>query len=289
MTPESDGKSAALQADPMTPEPMRIGRVRRETYDTFTVELESAGGSPPQPFEPGQFNMLYVFGTGEIPISISGDPGKKDTILHTTRVVGKVTRAMHALKKGNTIGVRGPYGTHWPMAEAAGRDMVVVAGGIGLAPLRPVVYSVLSDRARFGRFALLYGCRTPADILFKRELQKWRGKLDVQVDVTVDHATASADWRGKVGVVTELVPRAPFDPDNTVAMICGPEIMMRYTIYALRERGLPDERIYVSMERNMQCGIGHCGHCQLGHSFVCKDGPVYRFDEIRKLFDTREA
>lgn len=289
MTSESDDKSAALQADPMTPEPMRIGRVRRETYDTFTVELERAGGPPPRRFVPGQFNMLYVFGTGEIPISISGDPGKKETILHTTRVVGKVTRAMHGLKKGGLIGVRGPFGTHWPMADAAGRDVVVVAGGIGLAPLRPVVYSVLADRSRFGRFALLYGCRTPADILFRRELQKWRGKLDVQVDVTVDHATASADWRGKVGVVTELVPRAPFDPDNTVAMICGPEIMMRYTIYALRERGVPDERIYVSMERNMQCGIGHCGHCQLGHSFVCKDGPVYRFDEIRKLFDTREA
>jgi len=271
--------------DPMLPEPHRLERVRRETHDTFTLELKPAQGDV-KPFAPGQFNMLYVFGTGESAISISGDPADTDTLVHTVRAVGTVTRAMQKLRRGDVIGVRGPFGSCWPVREAEGNDLVIATGGIGLAPLRPVIHHVLANREKYGRVALLYGARSPRALLFRRELERWRSRFDLEVEVTLD--TASGDWRGNVGVVTRLIPAAPFDSLNAVALICGPEVMMRFSVLELQKRGLRDENIYLSMERNMKCAIGFCGHCQFGPTFICKDGPVFRYDAIRWLFGKRE-
>lgn len=272
--------------DPMLPVLHRIERVRRETHDVFTLELKPVHGAPVMRFAPGQFNMLYVFGTGESAISISGDPTDDSKLIHTIRAVGTVTNALQKLKRGDEVGVRGPFGSAWPVVEAEGSDVVIVTGGIGLAPLRPVIYHVLAHREKYGRFALLFGARTPRDLLFARELEKWRGQFDFEVEVTLD--TASSDWRGNVGVVTSLIPRANFDSHDSVAMICGPEVMMRFTVQELTKRGLTTDRIFVTMERNMKCAVGFCGHCQYGPHFVCKDGPVFRFDRIAALFGKRE-
>jgi NAD(P)H-flavin reductase len=268
------------------PRPFRIRRIFGETADTFTMELQSANGESGLPFAPGQFNMLYAFGMGEIPISISGDPAKPDRLVHTIRAVGTVTKAMRAMKAGDSVVVRGPMGTGWPMEAALGNDVVIVAGGIGLAPLRSVLYALTSEREKYGRVVLLFGTRTPQDIPFQRELERWRGRLDLEVKVTVDKATPA--WRGNVGVVTTLIAKASFDPQSTTAFICGPEVMMRFTALELQARGVPAENIYISMERNMKCGVGLCGHCQLGPYFICKDGPVFRIDQIKRLLALRE-
>ena len=274
-------------ADPMRPVSYRIERFERETHDTFTIELRPVDGTSQSAFAPGQFNMLYVFGIGEIPISISGDSAYPESIKHTTRVVGTVTKAMHALKPGDMIGVRGPFGSHWPLELARGKDVVVVAGGIGLAPLRPALFDLLAHRKRYHRIVLLYGTRTPGDILFKRDLKKWRSHFDLEVHITVDRSMGA--WLGNVGVVTTLVHRAPFDPANSVALICGPEVMMRYTIEEFQQRGVKEENIFISMERNMKCATGFCGRCQCGPFFICKDGPVFRYDDIQPVFRQAEV
>jgi NAD(P)H-flavin reductase len=276
----------ARLSDPMVPSPVRVRKVRKETYDTFTLELESANGAGGFPFAPGQLNMLYAVGVGEVPISISGDPTKPKTLVHTVRSVGAVTQAICKRKTGDVLGVRGPFGSHWPAEEAAGSDVVIVAGGIGLAPLRPALYYLLANREKYGRIVLLYGARTCQDLLYTAELEKWRGQFDLEVGVTVD--TATAGWRGNVGVVTTLIPRAQFDPAQAVAMVCGPEVMMRFTVRELEGRGIGREDIFISLERNMKCAVGFCGHCQFGPTFVCKDGPVFRYDQVQSLFTKRE-
>lgn len=274
-------------SDPMLPKRYRIQKVHREIPDTFTLELEPEAGTDIPQFATGQFNMLYVFGVGEIPISISGDPAKRRPLVHTTRAVGTVSKAMGELKPDDIIGVRGPFGRHWPIKQAEGKDIVIAAGGIGLAPLRSVMYHILAHREKYGQAVLLYGARTAEDILYRNELEQWRAKFDLEVDVTVDRATGS--WKGSVGVVTRLIPRASFDPNNTIAMVCGPEIMMRFTAAELEKRGVALENIYVSMERNMKCAIGMCGHCQYGPNFVCKDGPVFQYSQIQGLLSKREV
>ena len=226
-------------------------------------------------FLPGQFNMLYLFGVGEVPISISGDPNKPQKLVHTIRAVGPVTKAMRAVRRGDTLGVRGPFGSRWPVQEAAGKDVLIVAGGIGLAPLRPVVYEILAKRKNYGQIALLYGTRTPADMLYSKELEQWGKRADLQAHITVDRA--SGTWSGNVGVVPTLIPKAQFNPRNTIAMICGPEVMMRFTVRDLQKHGVALEDIYISMERNMKCAVGFCGHCQFGPTFICKEGPVFRY------------
>lgn len=278
--------SVQATADPMVPELFRTERLKHETDDTFTMSLVPTDENSKISFLPGQFNMLYIFGVGEVPISISGDPADTSVLEHTTRSVGTVTKRMGLLKPGELVGVRGPYGTHWPTSENHGRDFVIVCGGIGLAPLRPVLYQMMGQREKYRKIVLLYGARTPEDILYKRELERWRGKFDLEVQVTVDRAASG--WRGNVGVVTPLVARAPFNPTNTVALLCGPEVMMRFAVMELQKRGVPQERIYLSMERNMKCALGYCGHCQYGPTFVCKDGPVFRFDSIASIFGKGE-
>jgi NAD(P)H-flavin reductase len=280
----SDSMTMSL-ADPMLPQPYRIRRVRRETRETFTLALEPEAGGEIMEFAPGQFNMLYLFGVGEVPISISGDPAQRARLTHTIRAVGTVTRAMQRLKRGAVLGVRGPFGSHWPIAEAAGHDVLLIAGGLGLVPLLPVWHHLLAHRARYGRIVLLYGARAPRDVLFPRQLERWQRRADADVELTVD-ATATA-WRGHVGVVTTLVAKARFDPARTVAMVCGPEVMMRYVTVELRKRGVASERLFLSLERNLKCAIGFCGHCQYGPHFICKDGPVLRYDRIAHFFKLR--
>ena len=277
----------ALNPDPMFSTPHRIQRVRQETDDTFTLEIVPADSAEGFAFCPGQFNMLYVFGVGEVPISISSDPAASPVLQHTTRVVGTVTRAMRLLARGDMLGIRGPFGTHWPVEDATGRDVVIVAGGIGLAPLRPALYRLMAQREKYRKIVLLYGTRSPEDILYRNELEHWRGKFDLEIQVTVDRAASS--WRGNVGVVTTMIPRAPFDPGNTSAFICGPEVMMRFTAMELQKRGVAMQRTYLSMERNMKCGIGLCGHCQYGPFFTCKDGPVFTYDRIAPLLGKAEV
>ncbi len=279
--------SLTAAADPMLPEPFGILRKRRELSDTFTLELEPLGGHRKFAFRPGQFNMLYVFGVGEIPISISGDPDDDGPLVHTIRAVGTVSDALRTMEPGGAVGVRGPFGSAWPVESAEGRDVVLVTGGVGLAPMRPVIYHVLTNRQRYGKVVILYGARTPEDVLFRKQLEQWRSRFDLFVDVSVDRATGR--WRGRVGVVTKLIERAGFDPHDAVAFVCGPEVMMRFSVQALNERGVADERIYLSMERNMKCAVGFCGHCQFGGQFVCKDGPVFRFDAIRDIFSVWEV
>jgi NAD(P)H-flavin reductase len=265
---------------------MRIARVVRELGDTVTfhVDVAANGGFS---FAPGQFNMLYAFGVGEVPISISGDPGDGTTLVHTVRAVGTVTRPLCLLPKGARLGVRGPFGSAWPLADAQGKDVLFVAGGLGLAPLRPAILHALRHRSKFGRIAILYGARTPRDILFRKNLESWRSRFDCDVAVTVDHA--GSDWGGHVGVVPALVSEARFDPGHAVAMVCGPEIMMRFAARALEDRGIARQAIWMSLERSMKCGVGLCGHCQFGPFFVCKDGPVMRLDRIARLLYVREV
>jgi NAD(P)H-flavin reductase len=276
---------AASLPDPFFPDVYRVRRVQRELADTVTLELIPRSGARPS-FQPGQFNMLYMFGVGEVAISMSGSTTLGNAYVHTVRDVGAVSGAIAGLKPGDEIGVRGPFGAGWPVREAGGADVVIVAGGLGLAPLRPAILHLLANRGRYGRVVILFGSRNPAEILFRHEIEQWRQRLDVDIHVTVDHA--DADWRGNVGVVPELVARATFDAGDAVALVCGPEVMMRFSVFALQDAGVPAESIYVSMERNMKCAIGLCGHCQFGPTFVCKDGPVMRYDRIADIFRVRE-
>ena len=280
--------AAPACVEPMAPRLFRVRRITREIHDTVTLHVEPAERDGEVSFAAGQFNMLYLFGLGEVPISISSDPAEPRVLAHTVRAVGPVTNALCRLKRGQMLGVRGPFGSGWPLQEAVGGDVVIVAGGIGLAPLRPILYHLLAHRDQYGRIVLLYGARTPRDLLYERDLARWRGRFDVQIEATVDAADTGDGWRGHVGVVTTLIPRAEFDPAETTAVVCGPEVMMRYTIADLQKRGLPPDRVYLSMERNMKCAIGLCGHCQFGPTFVCKDGPVFRYDRIAPLLKVRE-
>ena len=273
---------------PLAPSVVRILDYRQETYDTFTLTCEPPRrSSSPYSFLPGQFNMLYMLGVGEAPISMSGDPENSETVIHTIRAVGSVTSALSRLRPGHSMGVRGPYGAPWPIETAVGKDVLLVTGGIGLAPLRPLIYELLRRRSEFRQVILLHGSRTPDDLIFAEEIAAWSQRKDFQARVTVDNANIS--WKGDVGVVTTLFRQIEFDPANTVAFMCGPEVMMRFAIRDLRKRNLQREQMFVSLERNMQCAIGFCGHCQFGPSFVCVDGPVFRFDRIERFFDIREA
>ena len=267
----------------MAPDPFVVRERSDETLDTWTLVLDAVDGRGPT-VAPGQFMMVYVFGVGEVPISVSGPPDRTGPVVLTVRAVGAVTQAICASEPGTVLGLRGPFGTSWPIAASTGADVVVVAGGIGLAPLRPVVLHALEHRQDYGRVVVLYGARTPEDLLFSAELPGW--SQEAAVDVTVD--AAEAGWAGNVGVVPKLLPRAEFDPASAVAFVCGPEIMMRFTIEALIERGVPHERIHISLERNMRCGVGHCGHCQLGPTLICRDGPVYSYETAAPWLEVRE-
>ncbi|GAA4397689.1 FAD/NAD(P)-binding protein [Fodinibacter luteus] len=271
--------------DPFLPRPFVVRRHRQDTRDTYTLVLEPVDGEP-MPFAAGQFTMMHAFGAGEAPISISGDPARPDLLEHTIRDVGAVTHALVHASPGDVLGIRGPFGTGWEVGTGAGGDVVFVAGGIGLAPLRPAILELCATRAAFGRVLLLYGARTPEDILFGDDLRRWAADHGIDVQVTVDNGQHA--WRGRVGLVTQLVARGGFDAANTLALVCGPEVMMRYAASALAERGVPASRLRLSMERNMKCGVGLCGHCQLREVFLCVDGPVLTYDVLEPLMARAE-
>lgn len=236
-------------------------------------------------FEPGQFNMVYLPGFGESAISISSDPNDHEKLGHTIRFVGNVTRAVSRLKVGDIVGLRGPFGTYWPMKEMEGKDVFISCGGIGLPPLRPAIYHIIRNREKYGKVTLLYGSRTSSDLMFPKEYESWRN-ANIDVEVTVDRG--DANWSGRVGVVPMWFYQFRIDPRKTAVLTCGPEIMIRFVIYEAMARRVPVESIYVSLERNMKCGQGSCGHCQMGPYFICKDGPVFRFDELQSFFNVEE-
>ncbi len=278
---------AEIAAPPMPPRMItaRVLSVVKETHDTFTLTLEPES-SESAAFSPGQFSMLYVYGVGELPISISGDPHETGRLVYTVRSVGKATNALVNAKPGQAIGIRGPFGTSWPVDEARGNDVLIVAGGIGLAPLRPAIHHILRNRDDYVRLMVLYGARSPKDLLYRKQLNEWGRLPDTQVLNTVDYG--GVNWRGYVGVVTTLFRYVRLHPGRTTALICGPEIMMRYVIRELEKRGLPDSDVHLSMERNMKCAVGFCGHCQLGPYFVCKDGPIFPYTKMRPWLDKHE-
>ncbi|MFG2325958.1 FAD/NAD(P)-binding protein [Streptomyces sp. NPDC048568] len=264
------------------PVPYRVTATGTETADCVSVEVEPTGRPLPE-FTPGRFAMMYAFGVGEVPISVSAIHGHR--LVHTVRAVGAVTRALCRLRVGDFVGLRGPYGTGWQLAAEDRPDVLLIAGGIGIAPLRPVVHQVLGHPGGFGRLEVLIGARTPQDLLYTGELARWR-RAGARVEVTVDRP--GPGWRGNVGVVTDLLARRETDSARATAMVCGPEVMIRHTARALLDRGLPAPRIQTSLERNMRCGVGHCGHCQLGPLLLCRDGPVVGYDRARIPLATRE-
>lgn len=272
--------NSAIANNPWLAQSVRIDGITPELPGVTTYHLRFVQSELHERFRfrPGQFNMLYLPGAGEIAISASAGIELHGTLDHTVRVAGNVTRTLAGLGIGSTLGLRGPYGSSWPLEECAGADVVLVAGGIGLAPLRPALYALLAESGRWGTVTLLYGTRSTDMLLYEREFPAW-SREGLQVQTTVDRAPH--DWRGNVGVVPLLLDRLePFRPTNTVLFICGPEVMMRYTVRSALRRGLREEQIWVSLERNMQCAVGLCGHCQLGPAFVCQDGPVFRYDQI---------
>ncbi len=264
--------------------PFRVAGARPDTADTVTLTLDPVDG-PPLTFSPGQFTMLGRLGVGEVPISISGDPAAA-SLVHTIRDVGGVTHVLTQAQVGDVLEVRGPYGRGWQIEDGRGGDVVLVAGGIGLAPLRPVVHQLMAERRSYGAVVVLSGARSPADQLYPGELGRWRDH-GITVETIVDRGTA--EWRGRVGLVTTLVPRAEVDPGQTLALICGPEVMMRYVSRALLDRGVAPTRIRMSMERNMKCGVGLCGHCQLRELFICIDGPVLDYPRLAPLLAVRDV
>ena len=239
MVPPLSTEAPAV-AGPMTPRPFRVASRRSESADTWTLTLEPADGGPAPAFRPGQFNMLYAFGVGEVPISISGDPGGDGPLEHTVRAVGPVSAALCRAQPGETLGVRGPFGSSWPVREAAGRHLVIVAGGIGLAPLRPALLEALALREELAGLVLLCGARTPRDLLFRAELESWGADPRLELGLTVD--AAAGGWGGQVGVVTTLIGGAGFDPARATAFVVGPEVMMRFAVEALLDRGMRAER-----------------------------------------------
>jgi len=275
--------SAVWPGASFVPSLYRVSQRRRMTEDVVTLTVEPLEG-PPMAFRAGQFNMLTALGVGEVPVSMSNPPGAESALDHTIRDVGPVTHALCELPVGGLLGVRGPFGTDWGVEKlaASGRDVVVVAGGIGLAPLRGAVVQLLAGKpdepggagagtGAAGRLAVLVGTRSPGQVLFEEDLERWQ-RQGAQVELSVD--VAESAWNGHVGVVTALVTLVRFDLDEAAALVCGPEIMIRFAARKLIDRGMAAERIHVSLERNMQCGIGLCGHCQLGPLLLCRDGPV---------------
>lgn len=267
-------------AHPWLAHEVRIERITSEVDGVATYHLAFTDESVAAVygFAPGQFNMLYLPSVGEVPISLSADPTSTSSWAHTIRVAGNTTRMLARMGLGGHFGLRGPFGTAWPLQECEGADVVLVAGGIGLAPLRPAIYHLLAHRGRYGRITLLYGARTPDALLYHDEYQSWleRGLF---VQTTVDRAAPG--WLGNVGVVPLLLDRLrPFNPSNTMVLMCGPEVMMHYSTLSTLARGLSAEQVWLSLERNMQCAVALCGHCQMGPAFLCKDGPVFRYDRV---------
>lgn len=266
----------SMEKDSLLPEVYKVASIVHDTADVFTLILKGN----PKSFLPGQFNMIYSFGYGESALSICTEPEKKDELVHTVRAVGSVTNSLQKLQPGDEVGVRGPFGTHWPCPKNRS-EILVIAGGIGLAALRSAIYSLAKDH----QVTLIFGTRTPQDILYQSDMEKWK-EIGVKIEVTVDLADLS--WKGNVGVVTKLIGKHLVDPDHSLVLICGPEVMMQFAVHELMQLKVSENNIYLSMERNMQCAVGFCGHCQYGPYFLCKDGPVFSYSQLKFWLPIKE-
>lgn len=273
-----------MSRDPYLPYTAQIIQRRQETRDIFTLALRLTDKKADENyhFQSGQFNMLYLFGVGEVAISIASDPQEKDLYCHTIRQVGQVTNALAKLREGDYLGVRGPYGTGWPLAQAVGKDVLIITGGLGCAPSVSAIHYIVKRRSQYGKLMILQGVKHSDDLLFRQQYEQWSQLPDTQVFLAANQS--GAHWPWLTGYVTQFIPDLIFDRDNSIVMMCGPEAMMRAAIGPLTQKGLADEKIYINMERNMECALGHCGHCQFGGQFVCKDGPVFNYPVIKNLF-----
>lgn len=263
------------------PTPARVAEIKQFTpiEKWFRIVLPSGFHIDHQP---GQFVEMSILGIGEAPISICSAPAESNGHFDVVvRSVGKLTNALHRLQAGQMVGVRGPFGRPFPMEKYRGKDILFVGGGLGLAPLRSVIAEVLAERGKYGRIIILYGARTPADFLFPEDLQAWQTRSDIEFMVTVDKGTP--DWSGNVGVITTLLPKVSFDARNTVAVTIGPPVMYKYVVRDLVARGIPDGNIWMSFERQMKCGVGKCGHCQMHHMYTCQSGPSFAYSEVKDL------
>jgi len=271
--------------DIFLPEIVQVAGVYDETPDTktFALRFRDRGDSHRFRFLPGQFLELSVFGYGEAPFCIASSPTRPDTLETTVRRTGQLTDALHKLGKGQEVGIRGPFGNGFDVDAARGKDLLFIAGGIGLPPLRSLIWNALDQRERYGKVTILYGARTPADLVYKHELEQWKRRSDVELLVTVD--VADATWKGTVGVVPVLFDQVALNPASTLTYVCGPPVMIRFVIRDLLERGFEEEAIISTLERMMQCGIGKCNHCAIGHRYVCRDGPVFDYAQIRELVE----
>jgi sulfite reductase subunit B len=259
-----------------------IKKIRKETHDTNTYTLEFSDKKLQKSFSPapGQFMMLSLFGIGESAISLS-DTSNNGSVTTTIRNVGSVTNAILRLKEGDFIGIRGPYGNGWPLERAEGKNVLIVVGGMGIVPLRGVVNYIKNNRKKFGDLEIIYGARTPDDMLFRYEFEKWKQIKKTRMDLTVDELPIETTSKCKIGLVTSCFPSMKTHHKNAIVLVCGPEIMMRYAAKCLETIGFKDRQIYLSLERRMKCGIGKCGHCQIGLKYVCKDGPVFNYADIK--------
>jgi NAD(P)H-flavin reductase len=257
---------------------------RDDSRNIFTLDLvlTDAQLNKIYAFQPGQFNMIYLYGIGEVAISIVSDPRESNLLSHTIRAVGRITDALKSLKIGDRLGIRGPFGRGWPMKEAAGKDVVVITGGLGCAPSVSIIEYILKRRERFGQLNILQGVKHSDDFIFHQRYEQWRKSPDTHVFIAADEA--GSKWPWQIGYVTNMINKTQFDPKNSIAMMCGPEAMMGNAVQLLASKGMPESCIYLSMERNMECGMGLCGHCQFGGKFICKDGPVFAYPEIKALF-----
>lgn len=256
-----------------------VDKIREaEDINTYRLQLNDRTVRREYRFEPGQFNMVYAFGVGEVAISIVSDPAEPHVLDHTIRVVGRVTSAIARLQPRDVLGIRGPFGQGWPLDEAEGKDVMIVTGGLGCAPVVGAIDYIFRRRSQYGSVKILHGVKTPHDLLYRERFDAWRRHPDTEVFLTSDQPDKT--WRYHIGVVTELFEQVRMDPGRAIVLACGPEIMMRVGVPILRQRGIPATAIYVSLERHMECGIGLCGHCQMGPYFLCKDGPVMRYDRV---------
>ena len=272
-------------SDVFVPYVARIVEVRDETPDTKTFTFHFRDQKDPEVFQffPGQFLELSVFGYGEAPFCFASSPTRPDSLQTTVKRTGQLTEALHKLGNGDEVGIRGPFGNGFDLEEARGKDLLFVGGGIGLPPLRSLIWNVLDQRERFGKVTILYGARTQTDLVYKDELQEWEKRPDVEFHVTVDRAEPG--WTGNVGMVPVLFEKTTLHPESTLAYVCGPPIMIRFVVRDLLARGFKEEAIISTLERMMQCGIGKCNHCAIGHRYVCRDGPVFNYGQMRELVE----
>ena len=273
----------------MIPQAAEIVEKRREAEGIYTVRVRLCDEAQRREYRflPGQFNMLYAFGAGDVPMSIVSDPEDGDVIGHTLRTVGPVTQALGALAEGDILGMRGPYGSHWPLEEARGKEILILTGGLGCAPTLGALHYLFRRRENFGPIKIVHGVKAPKDLILHRQFEAWRKYPNTEVHLTADRSDGR--WKHKVGLVTHLLTDLPLDASNTLVMMCGPEVMMHFAIKELIWKGISADRIYLSLERNMKCALGFCGHCQFGPQFICKDGPVLRYDRIQHFFRIKEV